>query len=257
MDFDFTDTGTGPALLFLPGSYSTGAAWKGVQQALSGSYRMITTSMPGYGGSREVRKADGRDMSPITEFVANVAARIDQPVHLIAHSWGGLAALAATLDGAISPRSLITFEGNPMYVRPPDGDFPWLLDMARCFEAAHAAGDPDAPGIIIDYWSKPGFFAAMPEPVQSYCRTTVASNILDWRAAAGFTPTIAEFAALDMPCTLVRGEHANPALAEVTDRLAQEIPDCTVKVVNGAGHFLITTHAADCAAIIDAHMAAL
>ena len=58
----------------------------------------------------------------------------------------------------------------------------------------------------------------MPEPVQSYCRTTVASNILDWRAAAGFTPTIAEFAALDMPCTLVRGEHANPALAEVTDR---------------------------------------
>jgi pimeloyl-ACP methyl ester carboxylesterase len=198
-------------------------------------------------------------MAPITGFLADVFARIDQPVHLIAHSWGGLAALAATLRAAISPRSLITFEGNPMYVRPPEGDFPWLpdmLDMARSFEAAHAAGDPDAPAVIIDYWSKPGFFAAMPEPVQDYCRATVASNILDWRAAASFTPALADFATLDMPCTLVRGEHANPALAEVTDRLAQVIPGCRAKRVTGAGHFLITTHAADCAAIIDAHMAA-
>ena len=32
--FDCTDTGAGPALVFLPGSYSTVAAWRPVQHAL-------------------------------------------------------------------------------------------------------------------------------------------------------------------------------------------------------------------------------
>ncbi len=47
MTFEFEERGEGPALLFIPGSYSNGAAWRGIQKALQGSYRMITTSLPG------------------------------------------------------------------------------------------------------------------------------------------------------------------------------------------------------------------
>lgn len=42
MKIDFDDPGIGPALLFPPDSYSTGVAWRAVQKALGGSYRMIS-----------------------------------------------------------------------------------------------------------------------------------------------------------------------------------------------------------------------
>ena len=258
MEFDFTDTGTGPALLFLPGSYSSQAAWKGVQKALQGSYRLISTSLPGYGATPEVRGDDVRDTDLMTSFVAQVVRHIGEPVHLVGHSWGGLVAFAATLGGKIAPLSLITFEANPVFSRPSEGAFPWLkgvLDANERFDAAHAAGDPDAAGIIIDYWSEPGFFRSMPEQVRGYCRSTASTNILDWRCAAGFTPVITEYAAIEMPCTVVRGAFANEAITDISDAISDVLPQGSLRVVDGAGHFLISTHAAECAALIDAHMA--
>jgi len=255
--FDFQDSGTGPALLFLPGSYSTHAAWKGVQAALQGNYRLISTSLPGYGGSTEVRPQTVFDTALMTDFVARVVDLIGEPVHLIGHSWGGLVAYATMLGQTVTPLSLITFEGNPVFSRDGDSDFPWLAKVMQTnarFETACAANDPDAAAIIIDYWSMPGFFNAMPPQVQAYCRATAHTNLLDWRSAAGFAPQLADYGAIDAPCTILRGEFANPAIVDISRAIAANVPNASLKTVRGAGHFLITTHAADCAAIIDRHM---
>jgi len=258
LEFDFIDSGVGPALLFLPGSYSMHSAWRGVQGELKGSYRQITTSLPGYGGTTEIRDDTTCDMTVMTDFVAQVVDRVDAPVHLVGHSFGGLTVLATALSGRVKPLSLITFEGNPIYAKPQTGEFAWrqnTLDMYEAFEAAYAAGDPDAAGIIIDFWGKAGQFKAMPEKFREYCRSAVYSNILDWRAAIGFKQSLPEFSALDMLCTFARGEHANVALKDVTDAMARYTPDSTIKIVPSSGHFLISTHPTECAAIIDDHMA--
>jgi pimeloyl-ACP methyl ester carboxylesterase len=259
MDFDFKDTGTGPALLFIPGSYSHYAAWKGVQKALKGSYRMISTSLPGYGDSKEIRGDAVEDMSLMSDFVADVISHIGEPVHLIGHSFGGLVSFAAILSGKASPLSLITFEGNPLFSRPKTGEFSWkanALEMMQRFEVAYASGDPDAAGIIIDYWSKPGVYHSMPQQFQDYCRSCVFCNILDWRSAAGFTPLFAEYAAIHVPCTIVRGEYANQAIVDISNEIIREIPDSALHVVEGSNHFLISSHPEDCAKIIDDHMMA-
>ncbi len=258
MDFDFTDVGAGPTLLFLPGSYSNHAAWKGVQKALKGSYRMISTSLPGYGGSKEVRDDAVCDMSLMSNFVADVVNHVGEPVHLIGHSYGGTVTYAAALSRKVPLLSLITFEGNPVYSQLGDVEFSWMidmLDMVQQFEGAFASDDPDAAGIIIDYWSQPGVFRSMPDQFQDYCRSTASTNILDWRSVAGFTPYFSEYAAIDMPCTVVRGEFANQAIVDITDGVSREIPDSSLHVVKGSGHFLISTHPEDCAKIIDRHMA--
>jgi pimeloyl-ACP methyl ester carboxylesterase len=258
-DIDFIDTGTGPILLFLPGSYSHFSAWKGIQKALKGSYRMISTSLPGYGGSKEIRGDAVQDMSLMSNFVADVISRVGEPVHLIGHSYGGLVSFAATLSGKASLLSLITFEGNPIFSRIEHGEFSWrasTLDMVQRFEAAYASGSPDAAGIIIDYWSKPETYSSMPQQFQDYCQSRVFTNILDWRSAAGFRPHFSEYAAINVPCTLVRGEFANQAIVDISDEISREIPDSSLHVVEGSNHFLISTHPEDCATIIDNHMTA-
>ena len=258
MQIDLADTGSGPVLLFLPGSYSTKEAWKGVQAALKGAYRVITVSLPGYGDTPEIRPDLVVDMSLMQEFVAEVVDGIGEPVHLIGHSFGGLTTLASTLNRAVVPLSVITFEGNPIYSLPPRGEFEWkqrMLDVGEKFEQAYARGEKDAAALIIDYWGHEGFFAAMPETVRNFCRATTYTNILDWRAAAGFTPRVTEFSSIDVPSSLVRGELANEAIVEITGLLSRIMPSATQHIVDGAGHFLISTHPKQCAAIIDEHMA--
>ncbi len=257
VDFDFVDTGTGPAILFLPGSYSSHSAWRGVQKALKGSYRTILTSLPGYGDTPEIRAGDDGDLGLTTDFVTEVVERVGEPVHLVGHSFGGLCVYASVLSGKVKPLSIITFEGNPVYCRNGGAPFSWAIDMQSMkdrFRAAIEAGDPECAGIIIDFWSQPGNYNSMPDSFRAFCQTKAATNLLDWEIAATFAADFTDFNCVDMPCTVARGELANKAIIDVSDQIVANAQNAKLHVEQGADHFLISTHPAECAAVIDRQM---
>ena len=257
MQLDYGETGTGPALVFLPGSFSNMSAFRAIQSALAGHYRLINTSLPGYGGTQEVRPDAVKGMGETLGFCQALADKVAAPFHLVGHSYGGQIALAAALDGRFDILSLVTFEANPIFARPEEDDFSWFEQAAGTkdrFEQAYLAKEPDASAIIIDYWGHDGYFASMPPAVQEFCRAHTYANILDWRCAAGFRPKVAEFAALRIPVTMVRGEKANESMTDITRAISDTIPNAKQRIVPGAGHFLISTHPEQCAQIIDQHM---
>jgi pimeloyl-ACP methyl ester carboxylesterase len=257
LNIDCIESGAGPAALFIPGSYSTAAAWRQVQRGLAPDRRLVTTSLCGYGGTDDSRTAEDFDMDHEVRVIEAVARHIDAPVHLVGHSFGGLVALAAALSGRFEVASLALFEANPIALIRSQGDgtvYQETLRMSRDFEAAVAAGEADAPGRIIDFWGGAGVYAAMPEPVRAYCRQTVGANVLDWRTDFGFEVGPADLEALRIPVLLVRGGLANPAMVQMTDVMAAHLPDVRPEVVEGAGHFLITSHAAQCAALLDSFL---
>jgi len=250
---DCVDSGEGPALLFLPGSYSTPAAWRPVQRLLAPNWRMLTTSLCGYGQTAETRSARDHGMPHELRLVEALARRAGGPVHLVGHSFGGTVALAAALSGKIDVASLSLFEPNPMDILPergPDSLYAEGLRMSQDFERAVAAGERDAPGRVIDFWGGPGVFAAMPEAVQAYCRATVGTNVLDWHTDFGFSVSAVDCARLKTPVLLVRGGLANDAMVKITEALVACLPDVQAEVVEGAGHFLVTTHAPVCAELL-------
>ena len=53
LSVEYEEIGSGPALVLVPGSCSTGAAWRPVAAHLKGRFRCITTSLPGYGRTEE------------------------------------------------------------------------------------------------------------------------------------------------------------------------------------------------------------
>ena len=53
----------GPTIVFVPGSWATRSAWGNVLDALENRFRTLTTSLPGYGGTRA--KAGRRRMLTI------------------------------------------------------------------------------------------------------------------------------------------------------------------------------------------------
>lgn len=258
MSVEFQETGSGPTVLFVPGSFATSAAWRGLQKRLPAGYRMVSTSLCGYGATVETRTLADPDMAHQLRVIEAAAARAGGPVHLVGHSFGGTIALASALAGTVEIRSVATFEANPLaLIGNGDGDplFEETRRMSAAFEAAYHAGEADAAGRIIDFWGGEGAFAALPEVVRDYCRSTAWSNVLDWRTAFGFRATRADYATLGIPVLLVRGEHANPAMVAITDALERSLPDVRSAVVAGAGHFLITTHAPDCARLLSDFLA--
>jgi pimeloyl-ACP methyl ester carboxylesterase len=113
---DYRDAGEGPAILFVPGSFSTPAAWRAMQKHLPAGYRFVSTSLCGYGDTEDTRTLDDLDMHHQTRVVEALAEKIDAPVHLVGHSFGGTIALASALTGNVDVLSLATFEANPLAV---------------------------------------------------------------------------------------------------------------------------------------------
>lgn len=253
---EFVESGSGPSVLFLPGSFSTPAAWRALQKQLPPRYRLAGTSLLGYGATAERRRAGDTAMAHEVSAVLEAAARLPAPLHLVGHSFGGTVALATALSRRAPLASLALFEANPLaLLRAHPALHAEAVELSRRFAAAVEAGEPDAPGLIIDYWGHAGTFAALPEAVRDYCRRTAPANALDWPTCLGFSVGSEDYRALDLPVLLVRGARANPAMVAITEALALALPRAEPAVVPGAGHFLISSHPAECAALLGAFLA--
>lgn len=213
---------------------------------------MIATALCGYGETAETRSDDDREIAHEIRVIEQVVARAGGgKVHLVGHSFGGTVVFAAALAGNIDVASIATFEANPLGLlrhSPTPTLFEETRAMSREYEAAHAAGEVDAPKRIIDFWGSDGSFDALPGNVQDYCRQTAYANVLDWHSAFGFDTVPQDYAAIDVPVLLVRGAMANPVIVAITDVLDGAIENVRPEIVDGAGHFLISSHPAACAA---------
>ncbi|MGI3184035.1 alpha/beta fold hydrolase [Nioella aestuarii] len=253
MTFSFLERGKGPPVLFLPGSFSTTAAWSGVWDALPDGFCLLSANLPGYAGADDPRIASDNSMARLTDWLFGCLDQIAEPVHLVGHSFGGQIAIAAMLQDRRNVLSLTTFEANPVFVKPLGQSFPWLRDVqeiAPRLAQAHARNDADAAGIVIDYWTEAGTFAAMPERIRDFCNSGVATNLRDWDSARSFDPEISAFQDIDLPATFSWGSRASKPIADACSAIAREWPNCATRIIQGANHFLITSHPEDCAAVI-------
>lgn len=259
-EIEFIETGNGTPVLFVPGSYSTSAAWRGIWEHMPADYRFAATSLCGYGKTAETRNDTDLAMTHEVDVIAEAARRLGGNVHLVGHSFGGTIALASAISGAAHVLSIATFEANPLWLANQCGHgdlFQETRALADDFLEALDNGDPDAAKLIIDFWGGAGAFDAFPDPVRDFCRATAPSNALDWKTAFDFQPQPADYAAITAPVLLVEGGLANPMMQATTRILSETLPDSRTATVDGAGHFLIASHPKQCAALLTAFLAVI
>ena len=96
---DYREQGSGQTILFVPGSWSTGAMWRGVIALLGDRFRAVTTSLLGYGDTEERRTPDDFSIEREIDVIEAVIQRTNSAVHLVGHSYGGTVCLATALRG--------------------------------------------------------------------------------------------------------------------------------------------------------------
>lgn len=255
---DYTETGDGPTVVLVPGSCSTGSAWKPVISAWGPDLRFVTTSLPGYGGTRERRSETDTSIAHVAGAVEAVIRKAGGPVHLVGHSFGGLAALAVALRGSVPLASLAIMEPPAVGILACYNDTPELDlfgQMLSDYKRDFTNGRRDAIANMMDFFAGAGTFASWPERVRGYAMETTPANFLDWGSAHGFALTRDDLARIDMPTLLLCGGVSHQAMQRIVARLGDTIPHAETDVIDGAAHFMITTHAAEVAARLRRHVA--
>jgi pimeloyl-ACP methyl ester carboxylesterase len=242
---DYDEHGSGPTIVFVPGSCSTGAAWRPVIAALEGRFRAVTTSLLGYGNTAERRPDAAPSIELEAEIVESVVRRAGGTVHLAGHSFGGLAALMVALRGRVPLSSLIVLEAPVVEILRERGEEAYYRDfraMTDSYFRAFAEGNVEAIAAMVDFYAGEGAFAAWPARVRDYAIRTTAANILDWRCAyALHFDTLPRIA---LPTLFCIGSASHPAMRRANDLAHESIPGADLAEIPGAAHFMISTHPA-------------
>ena len=256
---DYEASDSGPTMVLVPGSCSTGAAWRPVIGALQGQFRCVTTSLPGYGGTAERRPAGDPSIAHLAEALECVVRKAGEPVHLVGHSFGGLVALAVALRKRVRLASLVMIEPPAIELLLERGEaehYRAFGRMAEAYAAAFHSGEREAIAAMIDFYGGAGTFASWPSRVRDYAVATTAVNITDWASAYGFLVSQDMLSALDLPALVLCGGSSHPAMRRLCGLVGVCIGGARYTTIDGAAHFMIATHAGDVARLVAKHVGA-
>lgn len=254
---DYQECGAGPTVVLVPGSCSTGAAWRPVIAAWEGRFRSVTTSLLGYGGTDERRTPSDTSILYETAVLEAVIRRAGGCVHLVGHSFGGLVALAVALRNQVRLASLVVVEAPAAELLRERGEhlhYGAFRQMTDSYFAAFEGGDSEAVATMIDFYGGVGTFASWPLRVREYAVLTTPVNILDWTSAYGFSLSAESLGAIELPVLIIRGEASHPAVQRANALLCTCIRKAALVTVESAAHFMIATHAVEVAHLIARHV---
>lgn len=221
-------TGDGPPVVLLHGTSSERSGWALSTRHMEHRVSALAVDRRGRGLSGDgQRYAFDREV----DDVAAVVATLDDPPHLVGHSYGAVLALAAAARG-VPVRSLTLYE-------PPlaAGEQLDVLAVAAACDAAIAAGDPD--GCLSAFYTAIGeaerldAMRRVPRVHERFLRDahTIAREV---RASLGFSFELA--AGVDVPVHLLVGSASPAMFQDTTTRLADALPQAEVTVIEGQAH---------------------
>jgi pimeloyl-ACP methyl ester carboxylesterase len=254
---DYDECGTGPTIVLVPGSCSTGAAWRPMIAAWISQFRCVTTSMLGYGGTVERRTTTDFSISHEADALESVIRRAIGPVHLVGHSFGGLVALASALRNKVPLASLAIIEAPAAELlreRREHQHYQAFRRMTDTYFAAFNGGNLEAIAAMIDFYGGAGTFTSWPSRVRAYALETTPVNILDWASAYGFPLSAASLAGIEVPVLVLRGGASHPAVQRANALLSECISGAALVTIDTAAHFMIATHANEVGRLIAEHV---
>lgn len=221
-------SGKGPTAVLLHGTSGDKSDWGLASPWLADELTLLAVDRRGRGRSG---LGEPYAFEREVEDVAAIAASLDEPAHLVGHSYGGAVALAAVAAG-VPACSLVLYE--PATGTRGDLD---LEQLASACEAAIAAGDPD--GSLTIFYEAVGERAALElmrawQPVYDRFRRDAHTIAREVRAAASLPHDLGE--GLDVPVLLLHGTTSHAAFVRTCEELALHLPTAEVAVLDGQGH---------------------
>ena len=229
LDIHYLTGGQGEPLVILHGGSGGARGWVNSLAELSENYTIYLPDLPGFGDSQSL---DGDYHIPeLAEFVSEFSRELGlESFHLMGHSLGGGIALSYTLKSQQRIKKLVLVssmclgEEIAMWVR-------FLSGRVLCRIVGR-------PAILVTRFLKwlATFFYAPAEFMEPFCRATIHLGASLTTFTRQTTVFLNQLSQIMVPTLVVWGANDPIVPARQAYAAAQLIPDCRVKVFEGAGH---------------------
>jgi pimeloyl-ACP methyl ester carboxylesterase len=235
--------GSGTPVLLLHGSASSSSMWTPVINALKARFRLIAPDLIGYGRTDPWPEGHAFRLGDELQLIEPLIEHLPGGVHVVAHSYGGVVALALARACRVGIRSLILIEPVAFDVVRSDPEA-WAEAerFSSGFAERMARGDVEAAmRHFVDYWSSAGTWSSMDEGSRALMRNA-ASKIVHEFEAVFADPEVNTLRALAYPVRLIAGDMSPLPVRRVAALLADRLPNASLQVIAGANHLLPSTH---------------
>lgn len=247
-------TGRGAPVVFIHGSYATTSTWRALIKEFSRNHTCISMKLPGHCGTPDPGDFSRPGIETELEILEEIVRlQTDEPVHLVGHSYGGVVALAQALKANLDISQLSLFEPVAIWVLKKAQDVEacatvekFLLDYRRAVNR----NQPFACGKVIDFWGGEGEFETLPDVLKESMQPLVANNIRHWDVLAAVESTVTDLQLCTTPTRLVCGTRSNPVARAICNHLGDLMPNSKKYTIEGASHFLVTSHPHQCAEVL-------
>ncbi|MEP2533670.1 alpha/beta hydrolase [Shimia sp.] len=240
--------GAGPrAALALHCTMAHSGAWRGLSEALNDQLTLHAPDMPGHG-----RSADYDGISCTGSLLTEaILAHLDEPVDVIAHSFGGVVALHLAIAHPELVRSLTLYE--PVFMALAmivDADGFGAHDaMIEDIRANVVAGqNENAARMFVSDWGDGTDWAQLPDRAREGFARRIPFVIGSQNYVAFDTPgTLARLGEIGVPTLVMNGGQSPDVIAKLCRGLVEQIPDARHVTLPDAGHMGAITHAGELA----------
>jgi pimeloyl-ACP methyl ester carboxylesterase len=219
--------GAGPRAILVHGAVTNGVAAWSKQKPLAERWQLVVVNRPGFVPNLPEPRCD-------FEADANaIAALLDEPAHLVGHSYGGLIALLAASYRPDSVLSLTVVEPPVMSLLRGDPDVEAVIARHLVLLESHR---DDPQGFLVAFTANLGGNpSSVPNPLPEHLRQHVEllmNERFPWEATI---PTEA-LSAAPFPKLVISGGH-DPTQEHMCDVLAGSLgPSAVRAVIEGGGH---------------------
>jgi pimeloyl-ACP methyl ester carboxylesterase len=228
-----------PRLMLLHSGAASHRQWKALIADLGRHWHVVAPDLIGHGET----PMPAHDNPILEEEVGRLAAlleRMDGPVHLVGHSYGGAVALELARRQPHRIAALAMYEPVAFgLLRDSSHRDGWheISTLGRRQIDLVARGEMRAAAIaFLDYWVRPGALQAMPEPMQVYIAGCMPAVAAEFRALLQPGAADTDFSRLTMPVLLLSGSEATCAVRGVVTLLRRLLPAAGFVEVAGARH---------------------
>lgn len=239
-DIFYTDTGnTGKTpVILLHSSAASARQWAVLSHQLAGDYRLIAPDLIGYGQSGPFPGGDKLTLSDEAHMVHAMLDMLDEPAHLIGHSYGGAVALHTALEAPERVRSLGLYEPVSFFVLGKDDPaLHEIQGVARHVEDSIDKGDNET-GMsgFVDYWNGPGTWDAIRPVTRAALAAVTPKLIHDFFAIMTEPDSHDALSKLAIPTTIFCGSDTRIPARAVAETLAGLMPEARLEMIEGAAH---------------------
>lgn len=246
----FEQQGSGPPIVFIHGSYATTSTWRKMVEQLTDHYLCILIKLPGHCGTPDPCDFNNPSFETETAIIESIVKTLtSEPIHLVGHSVGANIALVQALKGSLNLHKLTLFEPVSIWVLRlvnHESMVKIVDDFLAKYRVDALNNTPQVCGQVIDFWAGEAAFDSLPEFIQQSMAPLVKNNLRHWDCDLAITYTLPDIYRCSVPTNLVCGNHSNPVANAICTHLNEHLPNSTKTTIEGASHFLVTSHVKEC-----------